>query len=1343
MGEGDGFDFCLQSGNTASSLQSETASERILIGPLGVSASSENFDPGMAAEPQLHYGSAPRILIVDDHAAVRAGLKNLVASRPGWVICGEAADGEQAVSLALELKPSAIVMDVSMPKMDGLEATRRIRKQLPDVEIVIVSQHDSDDVVVQAQRAGARGFVVKSHLSADLLPSLEAALRHNSRISAPVSRAWQNAVWVNDAGTASFSDPGPHDDLDLMSGGGEMGALMRAHDWAKTPFGPVSQWPQSLRTALRICLDSRFPIVIWWGPELRLLYNDAWRPALGTTKHPQALGSPGREVWSDVWDTIGPMLESVMRTGKATWENDQLLLFNRHGYVEESYWTYSYSAIRLSSGEVGGVFSAVHEVTDRVLNARRLRTLREVADQVVQAKNEQEACSLAMQSIVRNPADCPYAMIFLCDGNQATRVAASFAADAVIPSSLNLFFDDKWGVRRAVASRSAEVFAVDAPDVMPRAPFGDVCRQAISIPILGATREPVAIFTIAISPYRELDSDYREFFESLARNLAANINNARAYDMERKRAEALAELDRAKTAFFSNVSHEFRTPLTLMLGPLEDVLSDSSQIPPGQREKLEVAQRNSVRLLKLVNSLLDFSRIEAGRVQASFEPVNLATVTAELASVFRSAIERAGLQLKIDCPQLPDPVFVDREMWEKVILNLLSNAFKFTFQGEISVLVRSLDHKVVVSIRDTGIGIPESELPRLFERFHRVEGAKSRSYEGSGIGLALVRELVHQHGGQISVNSELGKGTTFSITLLYGTGHLPQDRIQAPRSSVSTAVRAAAYVQEAMEWIPGEQGSISENVASQSAEFDAGVRILLADDNADMRSYITRLLSPHWHVETVADGNAALQRARQMQPTLVITDVMMPGLDGFGLLAELRKDPVTCSVPVLMLSARAGEESRVEGLQAGANDYIVKPFSARELVARVASQINLRKLSTRLDQHRAVLAALFRETPLPIVIYEGEDLVCISENPANVEALGGRSLLGKPLVQAVPEMNGRRFHQLLVEVMRTGKAHTERELQSRVRRSPEGEIEESYWTCIVAPFSAEPESKTIISISVDVTEQVVNRRKLEALSRSLDSQVRARTAELEKRSADLLVHSGQIRELSHRLLQVQDEERRRIARDLHDSAGQTLTALSMNLYQIAQAPSDLPPALAGLAAQSEDLVQQLIREIRTSSYLLHPPLLDERGLGAAVRWYLEGLKSRSDLDVTLEMSSAVSRLPAEVELVAFRVLQECLTNIHRHSGSKSGTIRIEQQAQALSIEVVDQGVGIPPERLAAIQSGGSGVGIRGMRERLAHIQGTLEIESDSRGTRVRVTIPIPTSSSPTPQNDQRLSASRI
>jgi len=321
---------------------------------------------------------------------------------------------------------------------------------------------------------------------------------------------------------------------------------------------------------------------------------------------------------------------------------------------------------------------------------------------------------------------------------------------------------------------------------------------------------------LGANPYRALDEAQMQFLEMTTGHIANAIASARAYEEERKRAEALAELDRAKTTFFSNVSHEFRMPLTLMLSPLEELLATEGVIPPEQHQQIELIHRNSLRLLKLVNTLLDFSRIEAGRVQAVYEPTDLAAYTAELASVFQSVIEQAGLRFIVTCEPLTAAVYVDRQMWEKIVLNLLSNAFKFTFAGEIAVSLRQRQNKVELTVRDTGIGIPSAELPRLFERFHRVEGARGRTQEGSGIGLALVQELVRLHGGQVQVESIEGQGTTFTVTIPTGMAHLPSDRIQATRTLASTALGAAPYVEEALRWLPQEEGEIGRKIAPTS-----------------------------------------------------------------------------------------------------------------------------------------------------------------------------------------------------------------------------------------------------------------------------------------------------------------------------------------------------------------------------------------------------------------------------------------------------------------------------------------------------------------------------------------------
>lgn len=438
-----------------------------------------------------------------------------------------------------------------------------------------------------------------------------------------------------------------------------------------------------------------------------------------------------------------------------------------------------------------------------------------------------------------------------------------------------------------------------------------------------------------------------------------DITEKKAYEEEiaknlRERVEKLAEIDRAKTRFFSNVSHEFRTPLTLILGPTEDLLAlPADSLTPEVRTQLDLIHRNSLRLQKLVNTLLDFSRLEAGRIQASYEPTDLGALTGDLASVFRSAVEKAGLKLIVDCPPLAEPVYVDRDMWEKVVLNLLSNAFKFTLAGEIQVTQKDIGHVVQMSVRDTGAGIAAEELPRIFERFHRVEGAQSRTHEGTGIGLALVQELVKLHGGTVAIESVFGKGSTFTVTLPKGTAHLPADRVGVSSALASTALAASHYLEEALRWLPEVSAGISPlppgATPDGARETRALPRILLADDNADMRDYVRRLLSERYLVQAVADGEAALVAARENPPDLILSDVMMPRLDGFGLLREVRADPRTRNVPVLLLSARAGEESRVAGMDSGADDYLVKPFSARELLARVGAHLNLARVRREAD----------------------------------------------------------------------------------------------------------------------------------------------------------------------------------------------------------------------------------------------------------------------------------------------------------------------------------------------------------------------------------------------------------
>jgi len=739
---------------------------------------------------------------------------------------------------------------------------------------------------------------------------------------------------------------------DPLAGGGEMGALMRSIDWSKTGVGPVETWPQSLRTALSILLETGFPMYIAWGPEFTQFYNDGYRPILGATKHPAAMGLSTRVTFAEIWDIIGPMFQGVMN-GTATTVVDFLLPLDRFGFVEECYFIFSYSPIRQENGEVGGVLVTVTETTERVLGARRLKTLQELSAGTQNAVTAEMACEAAAQVLGENPADLPFALVYLLspEGTRATLAGTANleAGTAASPVRIDLTAGDTpWPIAAVIASGMRQVL-----EQIPVAAESLPARRVAVIPIAypGEGR-PAGVLVAATSPRLLLDEKYGSFLELVAGQIATALSKARALAEAQARAEALAEIDRAKTAFFSNVSHELRTPLTLILGPAQDSLDRAEEMPPADVERWHLVHRNGLRLLKLVNTLLDFSRIEAGRIQASYEPTDLAVLTRDVASAFESAVEGAGLRYKIAVETLEEPVFVDHDMWEKIVLNLLSNALKFTFEGEIEVALRRHGEQAQLTVRDTGTGVPAEQLSLLFDRFHRVPGARSRTHEGTGIGLSLVQELVKLQGGSVTVESVVDRGTTFTVALPFGATHLPQDRIAAPRDLSSTAAGAIPFVEEALRWDARDRAN-DEHAFSQASPDPGVARILLADDNADMRDYVTRLLRKRFSIETVADGASALERARAAPPDLILSDIMMPGMNGYQLLQALRADEITRGIPVIFLSARAGEESRVEGLSAGADDYLVKPFSARELIARISTHLKISRLLIREREARA------------------------------------------------------------------------------------------------------------------------------------------------------------------------------------------------------------------------------------------------------------------------------------------------------------------------------------------------------------------------------------------------------
>jgi PAS domain S-box-containing protein len=1524
-----------------------------------------------------------RVLIVDDHEPVRRGIRSLLTRREDWSVCGEAADGVEATEMARQLQPDVILMDISMPRMDGVEATRIIRQEVPQAEVIIVTHNDPALVSRQAAESGATGYVSKAALARDLLPAILKIIGRGEEAESPERREDRSAQgqW--------------------LFGGGDLGHLIREYDWSATSLGPIQEWPQCLKTAVNLMLNSQHPIWIGWGPEMTFLYNDAYISVLSLAKHPSSLGRPAREVWAEIWDVCGPLADKVFTKAEPSFANDVRLFMSRGEYLEETYYSFSYSPIYDESGKVAGLFCPSAETTAKILHARQLRTLSELSAKALVEKSVHAACVSSIEIISQNPDDMPFSLLYLLDDNcrVATLAGTSHVLkgiDSVSPLEIDVNVQGSpslWPLREVVEGSRPRLVGVDGVDSLPLGAAQRPVTEALVLPLTSATQSrPFALLIVGVNPTRKLDREYSMFFSLIADQVATAIQNATAVEQEKKRTDALAELDRAKMLFFSNVSHEFRTPLTLMLGPLEDMLSESAALSIQHREKLDLAHRNSVRLLKLVNTLLDFSRIESGRSLGTCEPTDLGSFTAELACVFQSTVERAGLRFIVNCEAIEEPVYVDREMWEEIVFNLLSNAFKFTFAGEIETSLRNVGDFVELSIRDTGIGIPAEELPHVFERFHRVKGARGRTIEGSGIGLALVKELAKLHGATVRVESQLDIGTKFTLAMPKGKGHLPPDRLEARRTA-PTAFHAEAFVEEAMLWLPEAAAARTQKVDSlaQPRSSDAieskKARVLIADDNADMREYLTRLLRVSYEVEAVGDGQAALEAAQKNPPDLIVTDVMMPNLDGFGLLRKLRADSRIMTIPVIVLSARAGEESRVVGAGAGADDYLEKPFSARQLAARVETHLRLarvrreaeireRSLRMEAERNERQLRAIIDTTPdwVKLVSPNGTLLHINKSGLEMIEADSADMVIGKNIYDLIAPEDRERYREFNERVCRGQKdslefdviglkgsrrqmeTHaaplrqpdgtiiqlgvtldvTERNVSGRssgllaaivdssddaivskdlngvvtswnkgaerifgytaqeaigknikmiippdrfdeeadilarlkrgervdhfetVRKRKDGVLidisvtispirdtqgrvtgaskvarditaqkraeererqitaegvaatakfravfeqttvfagimtkdgilieanklcldacgyraedvlgrlfwEAPWWRnfkeaqdkiCAATPLAAQgiPYRETLLYSWADGTERIVDfalypivddkgqvlflhptavditdlkraEENYRLLVETLDAEVRERTRELEERTAEVLEQSQQLRELSWQLLQTQDEERRHIARELHDSAGQTLVVLGMNLATIVRAAKNKAPEITKSAQETQELVQQLSKEIRTTSYLLHPPLLDETGLPAALSWYVQGLMERSGLDITLNISEKVGRLPREIEMVLFRVVQECLTNVHRHSGSKTAAIDVSRAGNKVLVEICDQGRGIPAEHLAKIQSKSTGVGIRGMRERLRQFHGELTIDSTARGTRVLVTIP--------------------
>jgi signal transduction histidine kinase len=618
--------------------------------------------------------------------------------------------------------------------------------------------------------------------------------------------------------------------------------------------------------------------------------------------------------------------------------------------------------------------------------------------------------------------------------------------------------------------------------------------------------------------------------------------------------EPQPDLERGRIEFVDRLSREFRTPLMLLLGPLQAILdSPASALAPASRTVLETARRNALRLLTLLDTVPDPARVERGPAAGAREPADLATFTTDLASYFRPACDAAGLRLTVDCPPLPASLDLDRDAWEKIVLNLVANAVKSTIEGTIEVGLRAHDGRARLVVSDTGSGFPESELRYVFA-----------ASDGSGFGLPFVRELVQQHNGSIEVQSTPGRGTSFTVLLPFGADALsPRPGSQRPGDTEPpTTSRGSAVAAP----LPASRDARTD-VRVRATDRVTGSRghVVIAEDHVETRLYLAHVLeTAGFTVDALADGIAALTACQIKAPDALVSDVLMPGLDGFQLIERLRRDERTAVIPVLLLSARGGEDSRIEGIAAGADDYLVKPLSGRELVARVDGAVRL--------------ARLRRET---------------------------------------------------------------------ARREQE-----------------------------------------------------------------------RVRELSGRLVEVQEAERRELSAELHDRTSPQLAAIQINLAMVntllgGRETEDLRALLDDTAG----LVADTTIGIREISSNLRPTVLDDGGLLPALSGYAEQFAQRTGIAVQLDTKNATSTLTAAVQSSLFRIVQEALTNCAKHASARNVTIELgSDDANHVWLAIADDGVGFDLDRHSR-----SGLGLLTMRERAEFHGGRFSLETTpGHGTRIRV-----------------------
>ncbi|KAI9328079.1 hypothetical protein BDR26DRAFT_1012478 [Obelidium mucronatum] len=771
-------------------------------------------------------------------------------------------------------------------------------------------------------------------------------------------------------------------DIPFDSSTGVMGDIVKSFDWLKTApeLGEIRNWPSSLKTATSLVLRSKIQGLLLWGPAYRVIaYNDISISTFGG-KHPTMLGASYAETFQEIWHIIKGTIVKAKETGQTSYFEDKGYMLFRHGFMELTYFTVTTCPVLGDRGEFEGVITWSFETTAKVVGNNRIMCLQDLGLNLISSPNVTGYWEALWEVLQNRKEEFAFGIIYRRENDG---ILLRYDKVVNIESSFPNKIDPVLGTQcDELTSKIAEAWNLeDTIEIIP-AEAHPVHKNGtiLIIPILTTSDDAPGLLVLGTNPNLNYDERYRSFINMAVHEIATSYTSVKSLETAKKQNHALLELDKVKTSFFVSMSHELRTPLTLIISPVEDVIKESkNQLTKEQSSTLELVRKNACRLLKLVNTLLDIGRLNAGCMTATFRRTNIADKIHQFESMFEGIIKKAGLNFITEFSQINEPCYMDEEMLQKIVFNLLGNAIKFTLKGYIKTALRLSDDnkKFEFVVEDSGVGIPKDQLGRVFQQFHRVDYAGGRSFEGSGIGLALVSDLVKLHGGTITLRSVFGVGSTFIVSIPVGKNHLPPERVVetslqdidgSPVTSDSNTGHLSVFLEEAREFAEScpqtnETTSSAQEELETHLETDAFMipkpdpndqdsdifnkrLIFLVDDNSDMRKYLSQIISRYWSCQTFDNGHTALNAMKRIAPSLVVSDVLMPVLDGLQLVKEMRRRSDLAAIPVILFS---GTGNKIDGFESGADDFLEKPINQREMIFKIQKLLERSAIQTHLE----------------------------------------------------------------------------------------------------------------------------------------------------------------------------------------------------------------------------------------------------------------------------------------------------------------------------------------------------------------------------------------------------------